>query len=130
MAHPTVNIAVKAARKAGDIILRSLDKVSSIKIEEKGHNDWVTNIDKAAEAAIVDSLHSVFPRHNFLTEETGIIDNGDPEHVWIIDPLDGTTNFLHGLPQYVVSIALQHNGIITQAVVYDPVKNEIGRASC
>ena len=125
--HPTLNIAVKAARRAGGIINRASRDVEQIKVSAKRDKDFVTEVDKAAEAAIIEVLHEAYPDHAILAEESGA--SGDSEYVWIIDPLDGTTNFIHGFPQYAVSIAQQHKGVLQHAVVYDPTKNELFTAS-
>lgn len=127
--HPMLNIAVKAARRAGNLIYRTADRVDHLVITTKSHADFVSDIDRAAEQAIIQTLLEAYPTHGILAEESGTQGNEESEYVWIIDPLDGTTNFLHGIPQYAVSIALQHNGIITQAVVYDPTKNELFTAT-
>jgi myo-inositol-1(or 4)-monophosphatase len=124
-----VNIAVRAARKAGDVITRSLDKMSSLNITQKGPNDFVTEVDKAAEEAILYTISKAYPDHSFLTEESGEILNKDSNSVWIIDPLDGTTNFIHGLPQYCVSIAFQQNGVIEHGVIYHPLTQDLFTAS-
>ncbi|AYQ56916.1 Inositol monophosphatase [Bathymodiolus thermophilus thioautotrophic gill symbiont] len=126
--HPTLNIAVKAARKAGDIILRYHNQIDILTIENKAANDFVSEVDKAAEDAIIDELKYAFPTHSILGEENGEI-LGDANFQWIIDPLDGTTNYLHGFPQYAVSIALHENNEVTHAVVYDPFKEEMFTAS-
>ena len=125
--HPMLNIAVKAARRAGNLIHRSADKIDHLTITKKSHADFVSEVDKAAEQTIIETLLEAYPDHAILAEESG--SHGASEFLWIIDPLDGTTNFLLGFPQYAVSIALQHKGIITQGVVYDPVKNELFTAS-
>ncbi len=129
--HPMINIAVKAARRAASVITRASFEIEQIRVIHKGHNDFVTEVDQAAEQAIVDVLRQAYPDHAILAEESGASANHhkDSENVWIIDPLDGTTNFIHGFPQYAVSIALQQRGIITQAVVYDPTRNELFTAS-
>ncbi len=126
--HPTLNIAVKAARKAGDIILRYHNQIDLLTIENKAANDFVSEVDKAAEDAIIEELKYAFPKHSILGEENGEI-LGDEHFQWIIDPLDGTTNYLHGFPQYAVSIALYENNVPTIAVVYDPFKEEMFTAS-
>ncbi|MBW5290974.1 MAG: Inositol-1-monophosphatase [Candidatus Ruthia sp. Asou_11_S2] len=126
--HPTLNIAVKAARKAGDIILRYHNQIDILTIENKATNDFVSEVDKAAEDAIIDELKYAFPNHSMLGEENGEI-LGNNRFQWIIDPLDGTTNYLHGFPQYAVSIALYENNEPTHAVVYDPFKEELFTAS-
>src|SRR5882672_10653316 len=126
--HPMLNIAVKAARRAGSIINRAALDRSKLEIHSKRANDFVTQVDKAAEAAIIEIIRQAFPDHAILGEESGAIE-GKADYRWIIDPLDGTTNFIHGFPQYCVSIALQHRGAIEHGVVYDPAKNELFTAS-
>ena len=125
--HPTLNIAVKAARRAGGIINRASRDVEQIKVSAKRDKDFVTEVDKAAEAAIIEVLKEAYPDHAILAEESGA--SGASEHVWIIDRLDGTTNFIHGFPQYCVSIAQQHRGVLQHAVIYDPTRNELFTAS-
>lgn len=125
--HPMLNIAVRAARRAGTIIARSSNRLDELQIDQKGHQDFVTQVDKEAEAAIIDTLLTAYPDHAVLAEESG--SSGDSEYIWIIDPLDGTTNFVHGYPQYAVSIALQVNGSVEQAVIYDPTRDELFTAS-
>ena len=128
--HPTLNIAVKAARKAGAIINRASLDLDLLSVTSKRPNDFVTEVDKAAEATIIQIIRDAYPDHGILAEESGITDAAQGnEFQWIIDPLDGTTNFIHGLPQYAVSIALAHKGVVTQAVVYDPNRNELYTAS-
>jgi myo-inositol-1(or 4)-monophosphatase len=126
--HPMLNTAVKAARRAGQIINRASLDVDLLQVTQKQHNDFVTEVDKAAEAAIIEILHTAYPGHGFLAEESGALDS-ESEYLWIIDPLDGTTNFIHGFPQYCVSIALAHRGVVTQALVYDPTRNDLFTAS-
>ncbi len=125
--HPMLNIAVKAARRAGNLIHRAADNIDHLTVTKKSHSDYVSEVDRAAEQTIIDTLLDAYPDHAILAEESGI--QGQSEYVWIIDPLDGTTNFLHGVPQYAVSIALQHNGLLTQAVIYDPTKNDLFTAT-
>src|SRR5215212_6027710 len=120
--HPMLNIAVKAARRAGNIIIRATRNLDVVAVREKAVNDFVTEVDREAERAIISTLHEAYPGHAILAEESGA--TGASEYLWIIDPLDGTTNFLHGFPQYAVSIALQHRGHIEQAVIYDPTRND------
>ena len=120
--------AVKAARKAGAIINRAAQDVSTIKVMNKTYNDFVSEVDHASEQAIIETLKEAYPNHSFLGEESGQELNNS-EYLWIIDPLDGTTNFLHGFPQYAISIALLHNGQLNQAVVYDPTNNLLFTAS-
>ncbi len=131
--HPMLNVAIKAARRAGNIINRASLNSERIQVTRKQHNDFVTEVDQAAEAAIIETLKDAFPDHDFLGEETGQTNNHkNPEqghHVWIIDPLDGTTNFIHGFPQYAVSIALAVDGVLQQAVVYDPNRDELFTAT-
>lgn len=126
--HPTLNIAVKAARRAGTIINRASMELDLLKVETKSQNDFVTEVDKAAEAAIIEVLKESFPDHGILAEESGEAAGGG-EFQWIIDPLDGTTNFIHGFPQYAISIALARRGIIEQAVIFDPTRNELFTAT-
>jgi len=126
--HPTLNIAIRAARKAGDVISRHVDRVHELTIDTKSRNDFVTEVDRLAEKEIISILHSKFPDHGILAEESGA-HNETNDYLWIIDPLDGTTNFIHGFPQFAVSIALQHKGVLEQAVVYDPISQELFSAS-
>jgi len=129
--HPMLNIAVKAARRAGQIITRASLDLDLLQVSKKQHNDFVTEVDKASEAAIIDILKTAYPDHAILAEESGRLDNDadDSGYQWIIDPLDGTTNFIHGFPYYCVSIALAHKGVVTQAVVYDTTRNDLYTAS-
>jgi len=127
--HPMLNTAVKAARKAGSIINRASLDLDLVRVSSKGHSDFVTEVDRAAEQAIISTLKTAYPNHSILAEESGASDAGDPDYLWIIDPLDGTTNFIHGFPQFAVSIGLKHRGHITQAVVYDPSRNELFTAT-
>ena len=128
--HPMLNIAIKAARAAGAIINRASLDVDKVQVESKGVNDFVTEVDKHAEAIIIDTLLQAYPGHGILAEESGrTLGSQDSEFVWIIDPLDGTTNFIHGFPQYGVSIALAWRGVVQQAVVYDPNRNDLFYAS-
>jgi myo-inositol-1(or 4)-monophosphatase len=128
--HPMLTTAVKAARRAGTLINRGARDLDLLTISVKGPKDFVSEIDRGAEAAIVDVLLGAYPQHAILAEEgTAKGKNVDAEYVWIIDPLDGTTNFLHGFPQYCVSIALAHRGVVTQGVIYDPVRNDLFTAS-
>lgn len=125
--HPMLTIAVKAARRAGGIISRASQDIDLLTVKHKNHNDFVSEVDRAAEDAIIDILREAYPDHAILAEESGA--QGASEYQWIIDPLDGTTNFLHGFPQYAVSIALAHKGVLSQAVIYDPVHNDLFTAS-
>ena len=121
-----LNVAIKAARAAGVIINRAALDVESVRVSQKMANDFVTEVDQASENIIIDTLLTAYPDHGILAEESGQT-RGNPqsEHVWIIDPLDGTTNFIHGFPFYCISIALQSKGRIEQAVVYDPTRNDL-----
>jgi myo-inositol-1(or 4)-monophosphatase len=125
--HPFVNTAVRAARKAGEVIVRGLARFEGVETATKGLNDFVTNIDRNAEAEIIGILKTAYPHHAFLAEESGASGNSDT--TWIIDPLDGTTNFMHGFPQFAVSIACQVRERIEHAVIYDPMRQEIFTAS-
>jgi len=127
--HPMLNIAVKAARRAGSIIERAAVSGVPLDVRAKRVNDFVTQIDRAAEEAVIDVVHRSYPDHAILAEESGATKGADADYCWIIDPLDGTTNFIHGFPQYCVSIAVQHAGKPAHAVVYDPTKNELFTAS-
>jgi len=128
--HPMLNIAIKAARAAGAIINRASLDVERLTVTAKSHNDFVTEVDQAAEDAIIATILEAYPGHGILAEESGDSHGAkDSEYVWIIDPLDGTTNFIHGFPVYAVSIALAYRGQVQQAVVYDPCRNDMFYAS-
>jgi myo-inositol-1(or 4)-monophosphatase len=126
--HPMLNTAVTAARKAGDIISRYSDRVDQLEIQEKEQSDYVSQVDKMAEEAIIDTIHYAYRDHSILAEESGR-HKGDSAFEWIIDPLDGTTNYLYGIPQYAVSIALTRDGKLFQSVIYDPAKDDLFTAS-
>lgn len=123
--HPMLNIGIRAARAAGKVITQNVDRFDPMTIEKKQRNDFVTEIDRKAEAEIVGTLKRSYPDHAFLCEESGQIGSEDAEYQWVIDPLDGTTNFIHGLPHFSVSIALLQNGKLFQAVIYDPMRQEL-----
>lgn len=125
--HPMLNVAIKAARAAGAIINRAALDVESVRVSAKQTNDFVTEVDHAAEQAIIETLLTAYPEHGIWAEESGRRDGKgrDKDHIWIIDPLDGTTNFIHGFPVYCVSIALMVKGRLEQAVVYDPTRNDL-----
>ena len=125
--QPLLNIAVRAARRAGEIIIRSLNKLDSLDVSTKGRHDFVSDVDRNAEADIIATVRKSYPDHAFLAEESGA--SGNNEVTWIIDPLDGTTNFLHGNPIFAVSIAVQVRGRIDHAVVFDPLRQETFTAS-
>lgn len=128
--HPMLNVAIKAARAAGAIINRAALDVESVRISQKQINDFVTEVDHASEQAIIETLLTAYPGHGILAEESGSQHGAkDSEFVWIIDPLDGTTNFIHGFPVYCVSIALSVKGKIEQAVIFDPSRNDLFTAT-
>ena len=121
--NPLLNLAISAARQAGRIIMRGLNRRDKINVVQKSAKDFVSDIDHQAEQVILDTIRKAYPDHGFLAEESGSQEGKD--YQWIIDPLDGTTNFLHGFPQFCVSIALQHEGKIILGVVYDPSADEL-----
>ncbi|MEY4267895.1 MAG: hypothetical protein RIS90_2430 [Pseudomonadota bacterium] len=128
--HPMINVAVKAARIAGNLINRAALDVESVRVSQKQVNDFVTEVDQAAEQAIIETLLAAYPGHAIWAEESGRTHGAqDSDYVWIIDPLDGTTNFIHGLPVYCVSIALAVKGKVEQAVIYDPTRNDLFTAT-
>ncbi len=127
MSRPAVNVAVRAARAAGTIILRYLNRVEGLAVEEKARHDYVSEVDRLAEAEIIRELKRAFPGHAMLAEESGA--RGDSRFVWVIDPLDGTHNYLRGFPHFCVSIAMLENGEPMHAVVYDPLRDELFTAS-
>lgn len=126
--QPMLNIAIRAAHHAGDFIVRKINKLPDLQVEVKARNDFVSEVDREAEVRIIDELLKSYPEHGIIAEESGVIE-GQDEHRWIIDPLDGTTNYLHGFPQYAVSIACEHRGRLIHAVIYDPFKQELFAAS-
>lgn len=121
--HPSLNIAIRAARNAGKLLLRYSDRLDQIQFEPKRRNDFVSEMDRAAEATIIQELRNRFPGHAILAEESGA--QGSSDFQWIIDPLDGTTNYLHGFPQFAVSIALKYRDQLECGVVYDPLREEL-----
>ena len=125
--HPLLNIAIRAARKAGNVIARNIDRIDALVVSEKAPNDFVTEVDRTAERRIIDTVRTSYPDHAFLAEESGSHGHGDFE--WIIDPLDGTANFVHGFPHVAVSIAVRHRGRTEHAVVFDPLRQELFTAS-
>ena len=128
--HPMINIAIKAARAAGAIINRAALDVEAVRISQKQVNDFVTEVDHASEKVIIETLLTAYPGHGILAEESGTSHGAkDSECVWIIDPLDGTTNFIHGFPVYCVSIALAVRGRVEHAVIYDPSRNDLFSAT-
>lgn len=126
--QPMLNIAIRAARRGGDHIIRKINKLPDMVIEVKGQNDYVTEVDRQAEQLIIEELLKAFPMHGVLGEESGLVE-GKEDYLWIIDPLDGTTNYLHSFPHYAVSIACKHQGKLIHAVIYDPIKQELFTAS-
>lgn len=127
MRDPIVNIAVQAARAAGNLIMRATDRLDTIKVSEKRPNDYVTEVDQVVEREIINIIRKAHPNHAILGEETGETPGNDI--TWIIDPIDGTRNFIHGFPHFAVSIAVSHKGVIQQGVIYDPVRQELFTAS-
>ena len=127
--EPMLTMALRAARKAGELIERSIERLDLVTIEAKGRNDYVSEIDRKAEQEVLYHLKKAYPDHGFLAEEGGVTGNPDSDYQWIIDPLDGTTNFLHGIPHFAVSIACLYKGQAQHAVVLDPVKREEFTAS-
>ncbi|MGV6808585.1 MAG: inositol monophosphatase family protein [bacterium] len=127
--HPMLHTAIRAAREAGDIIMQHAKHIDQLTIEQKTDNDFVSEVDKAAEYAIIRLIKKIYPDHAILAEESGqqLTENSDYE--WIIDPLDGTTNYLYGVPQYAVSIGLRHKGRMLVGVVFDPLKDELFSAA-
>ena len=125
--HALLNVAVMAARRAGNSLMRNLVKLDKLAVEVKGRNDYVSQADRDAEQEVVDTIHKHYPDHAILAEEGGA--SGESDTVWIIDPLDGTTNFLHGFPVFAVSIGVQVKGRMEHGVVYDPVRQELFTAS-
>lgn len=123
--HPLTNIAIRAARSAGDLILQYSQRLDTIKINEKSRHNYVTEVDTKAEQIIIDIIHKAYPQHAILAEESGTSGDHTQDIVWIIDPLDGTTNFIHGLPHYAVSIAIKVKERIEYGVIYDPIRNEL-----
>jgi len=125
--HPLLNTAIKAARRAGQVIVRYADRIDRLAVESKGPRDFVTEVDRMAEEEIIRIIRHSYPDHGILAEESGSRPGATYE--WIIDPLDGTTNYLHGFPQYAVSIAVRRAGHVEQAVVFDPLRDELFTAS-
>lgn len=125
--HPLLTIAIRAAREAGKVIVREMDRVDALDVTTKGLNDYVSEVDRRAERAIIATVRRSYPDHAILGEETGA--DGVDDHVWVIDPLDGTTNYLHGFPVFSVSIAIKYRGKVEHGVVYDPLRNELFTAT-
>ena len=127
--NPVLNTAVKAARRAGDMMLRAANNLPAVKIDSKAFNDFVSDIDRTAEEIIREILQEAYPQHKITAEEGGSSGPEKAEYEWIIDPLDGTTNYLHGHPQYAISMALLHKGVLQEALVYAPERNDLYLAS-
>jgi myo-inositol-1(or 4)-monophosphatase len=127
--HPLLNVAVQAARRAGTIITRALDRLEGVKITPKGPKDFATEIDHKAENEIIAVIRKSYPDHSVWGEEFGEQKGKDTDTIWIIDPLDGTTNFYHGFPHFCVSIAVMQKGRVEHAVIYDPLRQELFTAS-
>ncbi|MDX1705317.1 inositol-1-monophosphatase [Pseudidiomarina sp.] len=127
--HPMLNIAVRAARVAGKILVKDFGVEVDLNVQVKSQHDFVTELDKAAESAIVRNILKVYPDHSILAEEGGEIIGNDADHQWIIDPLDGTTNYLRGIPHFAISIAYQYKGSVQAAVIYDPLREELFTAT-
>ncbi|MDC1436139.1 inositol monophosphatase [Gammaproteobacteria bacterium] len=122
--HPTVNIALRAAREASDIIVQAFDRLDRVKVFEKGANDYVTNIDQEVEELIKTAIQKAYPEHSFLGEETGLIEGEDKDTTWIIDPIDGTRNFMRGFPHFCISMACVKNNKVEHAVILDPIRQD------
>ncbi|WP_078000030.1 inositol-1-monophosphatase [Edwardsiella tarda] len=127
--HPMLNIAVRAARKAGNLIAKSYETPDAVEASQKGSNDFVTNVDRDAEHLIIETIRKSYPQHTIISEECGELLGEDHEIQWVIDPLDGTTNFIKRLPHFSVSIAVRIKGRTEVAVVYDPMRNELYTAT-
>ena len=127
--HALLNVAVMAARRAGAVLIRNLPKLEKLRVEKKGHNDYVSEADRAAERAVIDVIQKHYPDHAILAEESGAQGDQDSDTVWIIDPLDGTTNYLHGFPVFAVSIGVKIKGHMAHGVVYDPLRQDLFTAS-
>ena len=122
---PNLNIMIKACEKASKIIIRDFGELENLQVKVKGPRDFVTNSDKKVEKILIEELSKSKKNYSFITEETGLIKKNDKENTWIIDPIDGTTNFLHGVPHFAISLALKNKNQILAGVIYDPIKNEI-----
>lgn len=129
MMHPMLNIAVQAARQASKIILRFMDQMDKVEITEKSHNDFVTQIDKMSEECVITHIKKAYPDHCILSEEIGYQKGFNEDYCWVIDPLDGTHNFIHGFPQFAISIAVMKNNVTELGLVYDPIRQELFTAT-
>ena len=122
---PNLNIMIKACEKASKVIIRDFGEIENLQVSKKGPKDFVTKTDIRVEKILIEELEKNRKNYSFITEETGIINNSDKDNVWIIDPIDGTTNFLHGIPHFAISIALKSQDVISQGIIFDPIKNEM-----
>lgn len=127
--HPQANIMIRAARRAGDLIIQALDRLDKVDVQEKGRNDFVTEIDLKVEETLIYLLRESFPNESFLTEEQGEIWGEDRDSIWVIDPIDGTLNFIHGFPYFAISIAKKVRGRVEHGVIYNPASQDIFAAS-
>ncbi len=122
---PNLNIMIKACEKVSKVIIRDFGEIENLQVSRKGPKDFVTKTDKRVEEILIEELSKSKKKYSFITEETGIIKNLDSQNIWIIDPIDGTTNFLHGIPHFAISIALRTNNELISGVIFDPIKNEM-----
>ena len=122
---PNLNIMIKAAEKASKVVIRDFGEIENLQVAKKGPRDFVTKTDKRVESILIEELSKAKKNFSFLTEESGKIINNDKDKIWIIDPIDGTTNFLHGIPHFAISIALKIDGELIAGLIHDPIKNEI-----
>ena len=122
---PNLNIMIKAAEKASKVLIRDFGEVEKLQVSIKGPSDFVTNTDKKIEKILIEELNKAKKNYSILSEEIGIIENSDKDNFWVIDPIDGTTNFLHGIPHFAISIALKSKNEIVSGLIYDPIKNEL-----
>ncbi|MGY5452874.1 inositol-1-monophosphatase [Agarivorans sp. MS3-6] len=127
--HAMLNIAVRAARNAGKVVTQAYEQLDKVEATAKGANDYVTNVTSASEKSIIDTIRNAFPEHSFVSEKIGLSKGTDDEYQWVVNPLDGTTNFIKGIPHFAISIALRVRGKTEHAVVYDPLRNELFAAS-
>ena len=122
---PNLNLMIKACEKASKVIIRDFGEIENLQVAKKGPRDFVTKTDKRVEEILIEELTKAKKNYSFLTEESGKIENNDKNKIWIVDPIDGTTNFLHGIPHFAISVALQKDGEIVSGLIFDPIKNEI-----
>ena len=122
---PNLNIMIKACEKASKVIIRDFGEIENLQVSKKGPRDFVTKTDKKVEKILIEELSKAKKNYSFITEESGIIRNSNEDTFWIIDPIDGTINFMHGIPHFAISIALRINGDLKSALIFDPIKNEI-----